>query len=230
MPKTIGIIGGMTPESTTVYYKHIISNYEKQFEDFGFPEIIIYSVSFQRIFDWANNDNWNAIANHMTEIIHKLNQAGASFALIAANTPHHVFDIVQSRSPLPLISIIDSTIEQIQRKGLKKVGLLGTRFTMQKTFFKDGLQGNEITTLVPSAEEQENIHRIIFDELARGIISESSHNLFLHIIEKLEEKGAEGIILGCTELPLLLREKDCDLPFFDTARIHADKAFHIAME
>jgi len=230
MHKTIGIIGGMTPESTTIYYNHIIHTYQKKIGDYAFPEILIYSVSFQKIVDWMNTENWEAISDHMINIANALKQAGADFALLATNTIHNVFDTIQTHSPIPFMSIVEATAENILEKNLETIGLLGTRFTMQKSFFKDVLKSRGVETLVPSEEEQEDIHRIIFDELGRGVISESSRNLYLQIITRLEEKGAQGIILGCTELPLLIGDQDCDLPLFDTARIHAEKALNMAME
>jgi aspartate racemase len=229
MAKTIGLVGGMTPESTVSYYEEIIQLYEHYFDDYAFPEIIVYSVSFQSYVDWMYDENWQKIADSLSQIIASLYQAGADFALLATNTMHNVFSELAQKASIPLLSIIDATAEVIVKKDIHTVGLLGTRFTMQKTFYKNGLNEYNINTLVPEMRDQKIIDQVIFEELGKGIIRKESKEQYLRIIDKLYKKGAQGIVLGCTEIPLLLKQDDCAIPLFNTTQIHAEKAFTYAM-
>lgn len=224
MAKKIGILGGMTPESTTSYYERIVHSYMKRFRDYSFPEIIIYSVSFQQYVDWMNSGNWREITAGLLDGLSSLAQAGAEFAVIATNTMHKVFPALSEESGIPLLSIVDATAEAVMAEKLQTVALLGTRFTMADTFYQDGLQRYGITTLVPEQDDQLLINDIIFSELGKGIITQTSRDRYLTIIEKLVSEGAEGVILGCTEIPLLIRPEDAALPLFDTAVIHAEAA------
>ena len=230
MVKYIGILGGMSPESTVTYYQHITRSYQDRFEDYGFPRIIIVSVSFQKYVDWMTAGNWEAIANGLITGVETLARGGADFGIIAANTMHKVFDQVREKSPLPLISIIDATAEKIKEKGLKKVGLLGTRFTMSEPFFKAGLDASGIKTIVPDPGDQEIINNIAFQELGKNIIKNESKQRIVAISQKLKDRGAQGIVLGCTELPMLIGNSDCDIPLLNTTTIHADNALAFALE
>jgi aspartate racemase len=219
----------MSPESTSLYYEHITRTYTAQHGDYGYPEILIYSVSFQKFVDWQRNGQWREAAREMSAALERLRLAGADFGLIATNTMHYVFDEVQQAVQMPLLSIVDATVEAIQVPGLRSVGLLGTVFTMRERFFLDGLERAGIEALVPEPESQVRIHNVIFQELCRGEIRPESRRLFLDIIECLRNRGAQGIILGCTEIPLLLQPHDCDLPLFNTALLHAGKALRYAV-
>jgi len=191
--------------------------------------MIIYSVSFQEFVNWHYNERWDLTAHKMIAVFKALEKAGADFGIIAANTLHLVFDQVQKSISIPLLSIIDATAEAIEEKGVKSVGLLGTIFTMNKDFYRKGLERRGISTLVPDPKDQELINRVIYEELTRGIINNESRKKYVQVIESLTEKGAEGIVLGCTEIPLLIKETDCDVPLFNTTLIHAEKALNYAV-
>jgi aspartate racemase len=226
--KKIGILGGLSPESTSIYYDHIIREYAKLYSDYNYPEIIIYSVNFREFIDWQNKERWDLAANKMIEVFNILQKAGADFGLIATNTMHIVLDKVQSEISIPILSIIESTAEVINQEKIKTVGLLGTIFTMSRDFYKKGLEKKGIATLVPENKEQELINKIIFQELTKGIITPQSKAEYIKIINKLKTRGAEGIILGCTEIPLLVSGEDCTIRLYDTTRIHAEKALNFA--
>ena len=168
MYKRIGILGGMTAESTVSYYQHIFRRYEGLHGNLGYPEMVIYDVSFKRFQDWMGVEDWASIEEALLEGLGRLDAAGADFAVIATNTMHILFDRLEARSPLPLISIVDATAEAIKEAGLDTVGLLGTRFTMEKPFYVEGLRGQGIEALVPGEREREYINRVIFDELSTG--------------------------------------------------------------
>ena len=228
MHKKIGILGGLSPESTSIYYDHIIREYAKRYSDYNYPEIIIYSVNFQQFIDWQNQERWDLAANKMIEVFNILEKAGADLGLIATNTMHIVVDKVQSEISIPILSIIESTAEVINQEKIKTVGLLGTIFTMSRDFYKQGLEKKGIATLVPENKEQELINKIIFQELTKGIITPQSKTEYIKIINKLKTRGAEGIVLGCTEIPLLVSGEDCTIRLYDTTRIHAEKALNFA--
>jgi aspartate racemase len=229
MAKTIGILGGMTPESTTVYYEHITRTYQKKYGDYGFPEIIIYSVSFQSYEDWMISGEWDHIAEGLTKAVLSLSKAGAEFCVIATNTMHKVFQHIQSNAPIPLISIIEATAEAIRDRGMRTVGLLGTRFTMREAFYKQGLAEFGIQTIIPDDKGLKTVDDIIFHELGKGVIREESREKYVRIVQQLHRQGAEGVVLGCTEIPLLIDEADCDVPLFNTTILHAEKALVYAL-
>ena len=229
MHKRIGILGGMSPESTVEYYQYITRTYTERFGDYGYPEIIIYSVSFQPYVDWPQQDRWDLVAQGLSEAAQKLEAAGADFIVIATNTMHLVFDQVQASVSVPMLSLLDAVGEAILARGMNTVGLLGTRFTMEKTFYQDALARRGITILVPDADDREYMNAIIYDELVAGQIHDESRVGFVTIIKKLAEHGAEGVILGCTEIPLLVSEEDAGMPLFDTTVIHAEAALNYAL-
>ena len=229
MYKRIGILGGLTPESTVVYYLHIVRRYQELYGDHGYPEIIIYSVSFQRFIDWMEREDWRSIGRELLKGLRSLAAAGADFAVIATNTMHILFDELSAESPIPLISILDATAEAILEEGIKTVGLLGTRFTMERPFYREGLARHGIEVLVPPEEDRIYVNRVVFEELARGMLRDESRREFLRIIDDLVERGAEGVVLGCTEIPLLVTAEHTSVRLFDTARIHAEKALRYAI-
>lgn len=230
MHRKIGILGGMSPESTTAYYEHITRRYTAQYGDYGYPEILIYSVNFQRYVEWQREGGWDEAAAAMADALERLRLAGADFGLIATNTMHIVFDRVQAAVAMPLLSIVDATAQGIREAGARTVGLLGTVFTMRERFFRDGLNRHGIGVLVPEAEEdQQRMNRIIFEELCRGEVRPESRAFFLETMESLGRRGAEGIVLGCTEIPLLVREGDSKWPLFNTTLLHAERALQEAV-
>jgi aspartate racemase len=228
--KKIGILGGMSPESTMLYYGHITRSYTARFGNYAYPEILIYSVNFQKYVDWQHSGQWQEAARDMAEALERLHGAGADFGLIAANTMHIVFEEVQRAVHMPLLSIVQATADAIRSAGLRSVGLLGTVFTMRERFFRDGLERAGITALVPEPESQQRMNGVIYQELCRGEIRPESRRLFLDIIERLRSQGAEGIVLGCTEIPLLVEPQHCDLPLFNTALLHAAQALDFALQ
>lgn len=230
MHKKIGILGGLSPESTVEYYQTITRTYTERFGDYGYPEVIIYSVSFQPYVDWPNQDRWDLVAQGLSEAAQKLEAAGADFIVIATNTMHLVFDQVQASVTVPMLSLLDAVGDAVLARGIETVGLLGTRFTMEKSFYQDALARKGITILVPDADDREYVNGVIYDELVAGQIRDESRAGFVAIIEQLAARGAEGVILGCTEIPLLVNEEDAGMPLFDTTLIHAEAALNYALE
>lgn len=230
MYRKIGILGGMSPESTSTYYEEITRTYTERYGDYGYPEILIYSVNFQKFVEWQRQADWLSAAQEMARCLQHLKRAGADFGLIATNTMHIVFPEVQAAVDMPLLSIVDATAASITDSRLRKVGLLGTIFTMREAFYRDGLSRHGIDVLVPPVAEQDWMNRVIFDELCRGEIRSASHDLFLQIIHALAEAGAEGIVLGCTEIPLLVKPGDTSLPLFNTTVLHARMALDYATQ
>ena len=220
----------MTPESTVTYYLHIVRRYHELFGDHGYPEIVIYSVSFQRFKDWMGEEDWESIREELLKGLRCLGAAGADFAVIATNTMHILFDELSADSPIPLISIVEATAEAIKEEGLKAVGLLGTRFTMERPFYREGLARYGIEVTVPPERDRIYVDRVAFEELSRGLLRDESRREFLRIIDDLVERGAEGVVLGCTEIPLLVTQQHTPVKLFDTATIHAEKALRYAME
>jgi aspartate racemase len=229
MHKRIGILGGMSPESTVEYYQYITRSYTERFGDYGYPEVIIYSVSFQPYVDWPGQDRWDLVAQGLSEAAQRLEAAGADFIVIATNTMHLVFDQVQASVSVPMLSLLDAVGDAILARGIKTVGLLGTKFAMVKGFYQDALAQKGITVLVPDEEDREYVNTVIYDELVAGQIHDESRAGFVAIINELTERGAEGVILGCTEIPLLVGEEDAGMPLFDTTVIHAEVALNYAL-
>ncbi len=230
MYKKIGILGGLTPESTVTYYMHIVHRYHELYGDHGYPECIIVGVSFQKYEDWMEKEDWDSIEKELLKGLKTLEKAGADFAVIATNTMHILFDKLQRQTSLELISIIDATAESIKEEGITKVGLMGTRFTMNEPFYREVLQKHGVEVLLPDDGEREYIQRVIFEELSIGKLTDDSRKGFLEIIDNLVEQGAEGIVLGCTEIPLLVKHRDTDVKIFDTAVLHAEKALNYAIK
>ena len=229
MYKRIGILGGLTPESTVTYYMHIVHRYHELYGDHGYPECVIVGVSFQKYEDWMAAEDWGSIEAALLGGLRALRAAGADFAVIATNTMHIIFDRLQAQVDFPFLSIVDATAEAVKEEGLGKVGLIGTGFTMGKPFYREGLARHGIETVTPEATDQDYIVRVIFEELSIGKIAEESRRGYLKIIDKLVARGAEGIVLGCTEIPLLVRQQDTSVRVFDTATIHAEKALQYAL-
>lgn len=230
MYKKIGILGGLTPESTITYYMHIVHRYHELYGNHGYPETIIVGVSFQQYEDWMMKEDWDSIEKALLEGLKTLKRAGADFAVIATNTMHILFEKLQKQIDMPLISIVDATAEAIKEEGFKKIGLIGTQFSMTKPFYREGLKKHGIEVVTPNKEDRDYIVKVIFEELSVGKLTEESRKGYLKIIDKLVDQGAEGIVLGCTEIPLLIRQQDTDVKVFDTATVHAEKALQYAIK
>ena len=232
MHKRIGILGGMSPESTVAYYEYITRTYTERHGDYSYPEVLIYSVSFQPYVDWPNAGRWDLVAEGLAEAAQRLVAAGAEVLLIATNTMHIVFPQVQAPVDVPMISLLDAVAAAIRAAGIDTVGLLGTRFTMEQPFYRQALADHGIEVLVPGAEDRAMVNRVIYDELVAGQIRPESRAAFLAVIGRLAERGARGIILGCTEIPLLVHQADADgygVQLFDTTTIHAEAALNYAI-
>ncbi|MBC8384959.1 MAG: aspartate/glutamate racemase family protein [Candidatus Cloacimonetes bacterium] len=227
--KTIGLIGGTSWESTKEYYRIINQAINRKLGKKHSAKIILYSFDFEDIFSLEND--WSLISEKLIAAATILERSGADFILICANTMHKVAEEVQSKVKIPILHIADVTARKIKENGLNKVGLLGTKFTMTDDFYQKRLKHKfDIKTIVPDAGEKEIIRKIIFDEICAGKLLDSSKQKFLDIIENLKNKGAAGIILGCTEIPLLIQQKDVDIPVFDTLEIHVLAAVECALK
>ncbi len=229
MARIIGILGGMSPESTIEYYQYITRTYTEQFGDYSYPEIIINSVSFQPYVDLPAQGRWDLVTQGLVSAARNLERAGVDFIVIATNTMHLVLDDIQAQIDTPILSLLDAVADSIEEAGQKTVGLLGTRFTMEKQFYQKALAKRGIEVLTPNADDRAFINAVIYDELVAGEIRDQSRRGYLRIIDKLAQSGAEGIILGCTEIPLLVKSTDTDLPLFDTTTIHAQAALDFAL-
>jgi aspartate racemase len=220
--KTVGIIGGIGPESTIEYYRLIIEAYREQRPDGSYPPIIINSINLQKMVGLFEANDLSGVVEILSFEIGRLARAGADFALLSANTPHIVFDEVNRQSPLPLISIVEATCEAARDLGLKKLGLLGTRFTMQGRFYADVFSREGMTLVTPEADEQAYVHDKYMNELVKGRFLPETRERLLAIVDDLRERrGIEGVILGGTELPLILPPDAArGIPFLDTTRIH----------
>jgi aspartate racemase len=227
--KRIGIIGGLSPESTILYYKTIIEEYRRRFNDEHYPEIIIYSIDFEEFTRAVDEGRDHDAIELLMNAINRLAYAGVDFAIISANTPHKYFNILVKRSPIPILSIIDALAESIIRDGLKRIGLLGTKYTLTQGFYAEGLRRYGIEAIIPDREDIELVNNIIYEELVKGIIRDSSRRIIYNIIDRLIANGAEGVALACTELPLIVRQDDLRVKIYDTARIHAIKALEYAL-
>jgi aspartate racemase len=230
MYKRIGILGGLTPESTVPYYMHIIHRYEEIYHSHAYPEVVVFSVSFQRFEDWMAVEDWDSMELELAKGLKSLHDAGADFAVIATNTMHNLYEKLDRRNIIPLLSLVDATGAEVKKAGIKKVGLIGTKFAMNKPYYREGLAKYGVKVVVPDEEDQKEVGRVIFEELAYGVLKDQSRRNYLAIMERLKAKGAQGVILGCTEIPLLIKQSDTKIPVFDTTTIHAEAAFQHAIK
>jgi aspartate racemase len=229
--KTIGLIGGMSWESSAQYYRIINETVKQELGGLRSAKIVMYSFDFEEIEKLQHEGRWDETAGLLIDAARRLKKAGADFFVICTNTMHIVADKVQNASAIPLLHIADATAEQIKNAPLKRIGLLGTKFTMEKDFYKGRLtEKHGLEVVIPDTDERQTIHDIIYRELCLGQIKQRSRERFKSIIESLVQNGAEGIILGCTEIGLLLEQKDTQVPLFDTTVIHAKSAARLAME
>lgn len=228
--KTIGLIGGMSWESTVTYYQTINRAVNAKLGGLHCAKIVLHSVEFSEIAALQSSDDWQTMGETLQNAAINLQISGADCVLICTNTMHKVADQVAEGINVPLIHIADATAEQLKKDGLTKVGLLGTKFTMQQDFYKSRLtELHGIQVITPNETQMDEIHRIIYDELCQGEISESSKQTYLAIIGDLGQSGAQGVILGCTEIGLLVAQQDVDIPLYDTALIHALCAVDFAL-
>lgn len=221
--KKIGIIGGIGPESTVDYYKEIITAFNTEYTESAYPEIIVYSANMNELMKFAAAKDRHKLAEWLLEKIASVHRAGAEFAAIASNTPHIVFNEIKSKSPIPLLSIVEETCDKAQNMGLENIGLLGTKLTMEEEFYKAPFIAEGMSVVVPSEEEQRLIHHRLFSEIELGIFKDSTREELLTIIKRMvKEDGIDSLILGCTELPLILTESEFGIPFLNTTAIHCE--------
>lgn len=220
--KKIGLLGGMSPESTVEYYKIINSEVRKVLGGCSSAEIIMESFNFKEIEMLQFKGKWNELGNKLGEAAQNLEKAGADSIVICTNLMHKVAPIVQKHVSVPLIHMVDSVAKEIRKRKMNKVGLLGTIFTMEEDFYsKKLLDDYGIETVIPDKDDRMEVSRVIYQELCCGIITRESKQKYLEIIDKMKQNGAQGVILGCTEIPLMIDDNDTDISVFDTTKIHA---------
>ena len=223
--KIIGLIGGISWVSTADYYKLINQGVNEKMGDLNFSECLLYSFNYADIKKNNENNDWDSTFNLLLKGCQFLKAGGATAIVLCANTMHFIADRLEEAIDLPVIHIATATAIQIQKQGLKKVGLLGTKFTMELDFFKDKLIDNGIEAIIPESEDDKDfIHNTIFEELGKGLVTPETKKRYLEIANELIKRGAEGIILGCTEIPLVILPGDLNVPIFDTAIIHSKAA------
>jgi len=228
--KTIGMIGGMSWESSLEYYRIINETVKGRLGGLHSARSLMFSVEFAEIETLQHEGRWQEAAKIMVDAARSLENGGADVIIICTNTMHKLAPDVQANVNIPLLHIADATAEAVKRQGIRRVGLLGTRFTMEEDFYKGRLiEKHGLDVLIPSEAEQVVVHRVIYDELCRGVIESESRRQYQVIIENLVSQGAQGIILGCTEIGLLVKPQDCAAPLFDTTRLHAEAAVDYAL-
>ena len=222
--KTIGLIGGMSWESTVTYYRVINEEIKKRLGGFHSGKILLYSVDFDEIEKCQMSGEWEKSGEILADAAKRLEKAGADFIVICTNTMHKVFGQVQAAVKIPVLHIAETTAEIMKKDKITKTGLLGTKFTMEQDFYKSVLAENGIEAVVPDEDGRKTVNDVIYNELCMGQIKECSKKQCLEIIDKLRDQGAQAVILGCTEIGLLVEQKDVDIPVYDTALIHAEVA------
>jgi aspartate racemase len=227
--KTIGLIGGMSWESSLNYYKILNEEVKRRLGGHHSCKCLMNSVDFAEIEKLQHEGNWDKLTEMMIEAARNIQRGGADFLVICTNTMHKMADEIEQNVGIPVLHIADTAAESIKSEGIRKVGLVGTKFTMEQDFYKDRLREKHgIEVLIPDEQERQRVHDIVYNELVLGVIRESSRNIYLEVINNLVSKGAEGIVLGCTEIPLLVHQKDCNVRLFDTTTIHALAAVELA--
>ena len=228
--KTIGLLGGMTWESTDLYYRWINQCVKAKLGGLHSARIAMLSVDFQEIAELQHSDNWNRAGEILSEAARHIEAAGADFLVICTNTMHKVAPQIERAINIPILHVADATARRIKEQKMKTVGLLGTSFTMEQDFYKGRLSDEHgLTVIIPSESDRQIVNSVIYTELCHGIVNDDSREQFLEIIDRLSRRGAEGIIEGCTEIVLLVQQEHTDIPLFDTTAIHAQEAVSVAL-
>ncbi|KPP97582.1 aspartate/glutamate racemase family protein [Marinobacter sp. HL-58] len=227
--KTIGLIGGMSWESTQTYYRMINQKVRNQLGGLHSAKLVLYSVDFAEIEALQHQGDWQATAEILGSAGRALESAGAEFLVLCTNTMHKVASRIEEAVSIPLLHIADATASVLEKDGVTCVGLLGTRFTMEQEFYIDRLRGHGVQVVVPDAAQRECVHSVIYTELCRGVVESDSKTAYLDIVASLSERGAQGVILGCTEIGLLIQGTDTQVQLYDTTEIHADQAVQFAL-
>jgi aspartate racemase len=229
--KTIGLIGGMSWQSTVTYYQLINEGIQKILGGFHSAKLVLYSVDFDEIEKLQHQGKWSEMGSILNNAAKHLEEGGADFLILCTNTMHKLSNQIVDGLNIPLLHIADATGERIKASGIQKVGLLGTRFTMEQDFYRKHLEiKSSIATIIPDLNDRKFIHMVIYDELCHGHIKPSSRKKYMNIISKLKHRGAEGVILGCTEIALLVNPSQTSLPLFNTTEIHAHSAVNFALD
>jgi len=227
----IGMIGGIGPESTVDYYQRLIKLYQKNIDGDDYPEVIINSINMTAMLKFVSGKDWDGLTGMLSDAVHLLYNAGADLAFIASNTPHVVFEEVRRAAPIPLISILEATRMEAEKLGLKKVGLLGTLFTMQSSYYQAEFNNSGIAVVVPDEAEKQYIQQKLFSEIEHGVFLNETRNGLLKIVKRLiTDESIDGVVLGCTELPLILTKSEYGVPFLNTTEIHAQRIFEKYIE
>lgn len=226
--KRIGLIGGLSPESTVHYYQRLCRRHNQRFGELNFPELTLESLNLQRLIGRFEKNDWDGVASILLEALHRLRRAGADFAAILANTPHNAYERIRDSSPLEILTIMEATSRALNGDGRRRVALLGTKATMEFGFFQKHFSENGIETCVPTPAQRDELDRVIWEELSHGIVRPDSRDAARAMLTDLQSQGAEAVILGCTELGMLLEPGDLSLPLYDTLRIHADAILEFA--
>ena len=227
--QTIGLIGGMSWESTAIYYRLANELVRERLGGLHSARIVMTSVDFAEIEELQATGDWDRAGKVLAAEAVRLEDAGADFLVLCTNTMHKVAESIEGSTSLPLLHLGDVTADAVRRAGLDTVGLLGTAFTMSQDFYRGRLEAHGLTVLVPDEEDQALVHRVIYDELCRGVVLEESRRAYVEVIDRLVERGARGVILGCTEIELLVQEGDVDVPVFPTTRLHVEAAVDRAL-
>ncbi|QDS36621.1 aspartate/glutamate racemase family protein [Brevibacillus brevis] len=228
--KIMGLIGGMSWESSAEYYRIINQEVKRRLGGLHSASCLLYSVDFEEIERYQSEGNWKQAGEKLGDVARSLEKGGADFIVICTNTMHKVIGDIQKKISIPILHIADATAIKIKEQGIGSVGLLGTKYTMEQDFYKSRLESNGINVIIPNDHERENVNKIIYEELCLGKIQQASREYYKKVIQGLIDAGAEGIILGCTEIGLLIKQEDSDVPLFDTTNIHALEAVNMSLK
>ena len=228
--KTIGLIGGMSWESTSEYYRILNEEIKSRLGGLHSAKCLINSVDFEEIERYQSSGDWDEAGELLGNAAYSLQKSGADFIIICTNTMHKVVEKIKENINIPVLHIADATAKEIKRKGIQRVGLLGTKYTMEQDFYKLRIEENDIKVMVPLVKDREKINEVIYTELCLGKINSQSREYYKSVIEELVQQGVQGIILGCTEIGLLIKQEDVSIPIFDTTYIHAIEAVNVALE
>ena len=228
--KTIGMIGGTSWESTQLYYQQLNELTAQALGGLHSAKCILYSLEFGELYAHMERGDWDAAAEITAQAAKALENAGADFLILCANTSHKFCSAIEQRVSIPILHIVDAVVEAIRARGMRTVGLLGTKYTMREDFYLPRLEAAGVRVLLPEASEMEEVNRIIYEELCVGVVKESSRDFLSALVETMRRSGAEGVILGCTELGMILKDEDAAIPLLDTVKIHSEAAVRMALE